>query len=146
MNKFVLFLVNVAMGLTLAIQVLIHPTFESSARTMYLIAAVIFINWAVFTWLAYSSAMKEKQLSSASRPSIEMPKDDTNQRSKSLLDVMTVVYLVVILLALISLNVLVFLEKTDTTYVVWVILTAILLPLFVSWIANQRINRAGKVR
>lgn len=146
MNKFALFLVNVAMGLTLAIQVLIHPTFESSARTMYLIAAVIFINWAVFTWLAYSSAMKEKQLSSASRPSIEMPKDDTNQRSKSLLDVMTVVYLVVILLALISLNVLVFLEKTDTTYVVWVILTAILLPLFVSWIANRRINRSGKVR
>ena len=146
MNKFVLFLVNVAMGLTLAIQVLIHPTFESSARTMYLIAAVIFINWAVFTWLAYSSAMKEKQLSSASKPSIEMPKDDTNQRSKSLLDVMTVVYLVVILLALISLNVLVFLEKTDTTYVVWVILTAILLPLFVSWIANRRINRSGKVR
>lgn len=146
MNKFVLFLVNVAMGLTLAIQVLIHPTFESSARTMYLIAAVIFINWAVFTWLAYSSAMKEKQLSSASKPSIEMPKDDTNQRRKSLLDVMTVVYLVVILLALISLNVLVFLEKTDTTYVVWVILTAILLPLFISWIANRRINRSGKVR
>lgn len=146
MNKFALFLVNVAMGLTLAIQVLIHPTFESSARTMYLIAAVIFINWAVFTWLAYTSAMKEKQLSSASRPSIEMPKDDTNQRRKSLLDVMTVVYLVVILLALISLNVLVFLEKTDTTYVVWVILTAILLPLFVSWIANRRINRSGKVR
>ena len=146
MNKFVLFLVNVAMGLTLAIQVLIHPTFESSARTMYLIAAVIFINWAVFTWLAYSSAMKEKQLSSASKPSIEMPKDDTNQRRKSLLDVMTVVYLVVILLALISLNVLVFLEKTDTAYVVWVILTAILLPLFVSWIANRRINRSGKVR
>ena len=146
MNKFALFLVNVAMGLTLAIQVLIHPTFESSARTMYLIAAVIFINWAVFTWLAYSSAMKEKQLSSASKPSIEMPKDDTNQRRKSLLDVMTVVYLVVILLALISLNVLVFLEKTDTTYVVWVILTAILLPLLVSWIANRRINRSGKVR
>ena len=71
MNKFVLFLVNVAMGLTLAIQVLIHPTLDASAKTMYLIAAVIFINWAVFTWLAYSSAMKEKRLSSESKPSAE---------------------------------------------------------------------------
>ena len=146
MNKFVLFLVNVAMGLSLAIQVLVHPTLESSARTMYLIAAIVFINWAIFTWLAYSSAMKEKQLSSASKPSVELPKDDINQRSKSLLDVMTVVYLVVILLALISLNVLLFLEITETSYLVWIILTAVLLPLMVAWIANRSINKAGKVR
>jgi protein-S-isoprenylcysteine O-methyltransferase Ste14 len=145
-NKFFLFLINIATGLSLAIQVLIHPTLEASARTMFLIAAVIFINWAVFTWLAYSSAMKEKRLSSESKPSAELPQDDTNQRGKSLLNVMTVVYLVVILLALISLNVLVFLEMTETSYLVWIILTAILLPLFVSWIANRRINKLGKVR
>lgn len=144
MNKFALFLVNVAIGLSLAIQVLIHPTLETSARTMYLISAVIFINWAIFTWLAYSSAMKEKQLSSASKPSIELPKDDTNQRRKSTLDVMTVTYLVVILLALISLNVLVFLEMTETTYVVWIILAAILLPLLVAGIANRVLNRSRK--
>ena len=143
MNKFFLFLVNVATGLSLAIQVLIHPTLESSARTMYLIAAVIFINWAVFTWLAYSSAMKEKQLSSASKPSSELPKDDANQRRKSLLDVTTVTYLVVILLALISLNVLVFLEMTETSYMVWIFLTAILLPLLVAGITNQVLNRAN---
>jgi fatty-acid desaturase len=145
-NKLVLFIVNVAIGLTLAIQVLIHPTLEASARTMYLVAVVIFINWAIFTWLAYSSAMKEKQLSSASKPSVELPKDDTNKRRKSLLDVMTVMYLVIILLAQISLNVLVFLEMTDPTYVVWIILGAILLPLTVAWIANRTINRSGKVR
>lgn len=143
MNKFFLFLVNVATGLSLAIQVLIHPTLESSARTMYLIAAVIFINWAVFTWLAYSSAMKEKQLSSASKASSELPKDDVNQRRKSLLNVTTVTYLVVILLALISLNVLVFLEMTETSYVVWIFLTAILLPLLVAGITNQVLNRAN---
>ena len=141
MNKFVLFLVNVAVGLSLAIQVLIHPTLETSTRTMYLISAVIFINWAVFTWLAYSSAMKEKQLSSASKPSHELPNDDANQRRKTTLDVMTVTYLVVILLALISLNVLLFLEMTETSYVVWIILTAILLPLLVAGIANRSINR-----
>lgn len=146
MNKFVLFIVNVAIGLTLTIQVLIHPTLEASAKTMYLVAAVIFINWAIFTWLAYSSAMKEKQLSSASKPSAELPQDDSNQRSKSLLNVMTVVYLVVILLALISLNGLVFLEMTETSYLVWIILAAILLPLFVSWVANRRINGPGKAR
>ena len=67
--------------------------------------------------------------------------DDANQRSKSLLDVMTIVYLVMILLALISLNVLVFLELTKTTYLVWIILAAILIPLIVTWIANKSINR-----
>ena len=144
MNKFALFIVNVAIGLTLAIQVLIHPTLETSARTMYLVAAVIFINWAVFTWLAYSSAMKEKQLASASKPSLELPRDVSNHDKKTLLDVMTVVYLVVILLALISLNVLLFLEMTDTTYLVWIILGAILLPLVIAWITNRSINRLGK--
>lgn len=144
MNKFVLFLVNVAMGLTLAIQVLIHPTLDASAKTMYLIAAVIFINWAVFTWLAYSSAMKEKQLASASKPSLQLPKDVSNQNKKTLLDIMTVVYLVVILLALISLNVLVFLEKTETTYVVWIFLTAIVFPLLVTWAVNQGMKKSSR--
>ena len=144
MNKFFLFLINIATGLSLAIQVLIHPTLETSARTMFLIAAIVFINWAVFTWLAYTSAMKEKQLSSASKPSLELPKDITNQRRKSLLNVTTITYLVVILLALISLNVLVFLEMTETSYVVWIFLTAILLPLLVAAIANQVLGRSRK--
>mgnify|MGYP001199609913 FL=1 len=144
MNKFFLFLIDIATGLSLAIQVLIHPTYEASAKTMYLIAAVIFINWAVFTWLAYSSAMKEQQLGSAPKPSLELPKDVANQRSKSLLDVMTVSYLVVILLALISLNVLVFLEITQVSYLVGIILTAILLPLLVAWIANRGIKKSHK--
>ena len=144
MNKFFLFLVDIATGLSLTIQVLIHPTLESSARTMYLIAAVIFVNWAIFTWLAHSSAMKEKQLSSASKPSSELPKDTADQRRKSLLNVTTVSYLVVILLALISLNVLVFLEMTETSYVVWIFLTAILLPLLVAGIANRVLSRGNQ--
>jgi len=141
LNFLYLFVINVAMGLTLAIQVLIHPTFETSTKTMYLISAIVFVNWAVFTWLAYSSAMKEKRLSAESKPSAELPMDDANQRSKSLLDVMTIVYLVMILLALISLNVLVFLELTKTSYLAWIILAAILIPLIVTWIANKSINR-----
>lgn len=82
MNKFFLFLINIALGLTLAIRVLIHPTFDASAKTMYLIAAVIFINWAIFTWLAYSSVMKQKQLASGSKPSHQLPKDVSNQDKK----------------------------------------------------------------
>lgn len=144
MKKFVLFMVNVAIGLTLAIQVLIHPTLNTSAKTMYLIAAVIFVNWAIFTWLAYASAMKEKRLSSESKPSSELPTDDANQRKKTLLDVMTVVYLVVILLALISLNVLVFLELTENIYLVWIILAAILIPLLVAAIANQKMKKSSR--
>lgn len=144
MNKFVLFLVNVALGLSMALQVLIDPEFDPSAKTMYLIAAVIFINWAVFTWLAYSSAMKEKQLAKASKPSLELPKDVSNHDKKTLLDVMTVVYLVVIVLALICLNVLVFLGKTEVSYLVWIILTAILLPLLVAWAVNQGMKKSGR--
>jgi hypothetical protein len=45
------------------------------------------------------------------------------------------------MLALISLNVLVFLEMTETSYLVWIILAAVLLPLLVAWIANRSINR-----
>ena len=65
MKKFVLFILNVAIGLTLAIQVLIHPALDSSAKITFLLAAVIFINWAVFTWLAFSSAIKEKRFADA---------------------------------------------------------------------------------
>ena len=89
MNFLYLFVINVAMGLTLAIQVLIHPTFETSTKTMYLISAIVFVNWAVFTWLAYSAAMKEQKLSRGAKASAELPMDDADQRKKALLDVMT---------------------------------------------------------
>ncbi len=142
MNKFVLFLVDLAMGITLAIQVLVHPRFDASAKTMYLIAAIVFINWAVFTWLAYSSVRKQKQVSSTSKSASEQPKNNIDQGGKSLLNITTVAYLSVILLALICLNVLVLLEMTETSYVVWIFLTAILLPLLVTVIANRTLSRA----
>ena len=144
MNFLYLFVINVAMGLTLAIQVLIHPTFETSTKTMYLISAIVFVNWAVFTWLAYSAAMKEQKLSRGAKASAELPMDDADQRKKALLDVMTAVYLAVILLALICLNVFVFLELTKTAYVAGVLLTAILLPLVVSLVANKRLGLSDR--
>lgn len=144
MNFLYLFVINVAMGLTLAIQVLIHPTFETSTKTMYLISAIVFVNWAVFTWLAYSAAMKEQKLSRGAKASAELPMDDVDQQKKALLDVMTAVYLAVILLALICLNVFVFLELTKTAYVAGVLLTAILLPLVVSLIANKRLGLSDR--
>lgn len=144
MNFLYLFVINVAMGLTLVIQVLIHPTFETSTKTMYLISAIVFVNWAVFTWLAYSAAMKEQKLSRGAKASAELPMDDADQRKKALLDVMTAVYLAVILLALICLNVFVFLELTKTAYVAGVLLTAILLPLVVSLIANKRLGLSDR--
>lgn len=144
MNFLYLFVINVAMGLTLAIQVLIHPTFETSTKTMYLISAIVFVNWAVFTWLAYSAAMKEQKLSRGAKASAELPMNDADQRKKALLDVMTAVYLAVILLALICLNVFVFLELTKTAYVAGVLLTAILLPLVVSLIANKRLGLSDR--
>jgi hypothetical protein len=144
LNFLYLFVINVAMGLTLAIQVLIHPTFETSTKTMYLISAIVFINWTVFTWLAYSAAMKEQKLSRGAKASAELPMDDADQRKKALLDVMTAVYLAVIMLSLICLNVFVFLELTKTAYVAGVLLTAILLPLVVSLIANKRLGLSDR--
>lgn len=143
MNRFVLFLVNMALGLSMAIRVLIDPALDSSAKTMYLIAAVVFINWAIFTWLAYSSAMKEKQLAKTSKPWLKLSKDVSNQENKTLLDVMTLVYMVVILLALISLNVLAFLGIAEASCLVWIFLTAIFIPLLAAWIANRKLNTPG---
>ena len=144
MNFLYLFVINVAMGLTLVIQVLIHPTFETSTKTMYLISAIVFVNWAVFTWLAYSAAMKEQKLSRGAKASAELPMNDADQRKKALLDVMTAIYLAVIMLSLICLNVFVSLELTKTAYVAGVLLTAILLPLVVSLIANKRLGLSDR--
>jgi len=142
LNKFFIFLVNIALGVSLAIQAIMHPTFDSAAKTRYLIAAVVFINWAVFTWLAYSSAMKEKQLGSASKSSAESPKNNIDHQLKSVLDVTTIAYLVAILLALIGLNVMVLQEVTEASYMIWIIVGAVLLPLAVTWIANRKVNKA----
>ena len=141
MKKFVLFILNVAIGLTLAIQVLIHPALDSSAKITFLLAAVIFINWAVFTWLAFSSAIKEKRFAAGAKTLPGIPSDIASQRDKSLLDVTTVVYRVVILLALVCLNVLVLLDLTKPVYVVWIFAAAILLPLLTTWVANKTINK-----
>ena len=141
MKKFVLFILNVAIGLTLAIQVLIHPALDSSAKITFLLAAVVFVNWAVFTWLAFSSAIKERRYASAAKPLPGIPIDIASKRGKSLLDVTTVVYLVVILLALVCLNVLVLLDLTKPVYVVWIFAAAILLPLLTTWVANKTINK-----
>ncbi|NLC12811.1 MAG: hypothetical protein GX768_02020, partial [Chloroflexi bacterium] len=62
MNKKYLFFINLSMGLTLAIQALLHPTIENQVKTSFIIVAVVFINWAVFTWLAYSVAVRENSL------------------------------------------------------------------------------------
>jgi uncharacterized membrane protein YhaH (DUF805 family) len=94
-----------------------------------MIVAIVFINWAIFTWLAYSLAIKSWN-------------DPNKQGWKPLLDVTTLAYQVVILLSLIFLNVLMVIGVTDTRYLVGTIIAAIILPLIVTLIANQVIKRA----
>ena len=130
------------MGLTLAIQALLHPTLENQVKTSFIIVAVVFINWAVFTWLAYSVAVRENSLPFVAKLSQSNPAASTKQDWKSLLDVTTIAYQVVILLALIFLNILLVLQFTETSYLVGTILVAIILPLLIALFTNHKLNRA----
>lgn len=142
MNKKYLFFINLSMGITLAIQALLHPTLESQVKTSFIIVAVVFINWAIFTWLAYSVAMKENSFPFVAKRSQNNPQDAGKQDWKSLLDVTTIAYQVVILLALIFLNILILLEVTDNSYLVGTILVAIVLPLLIALITNRILDRS----
>lgn len=143
MNKKFLFFINLSVGLTLAIQALLHPTMDSQTKTSFIIVAVVFINWAIFTWLAYSVALKENSFPFVAKPSQNHLQDSSNQDWKSLLDVTTIAYQVVILLALIFLNILLMLQISDVYYLVGTIVVAIVLPLLVALFANNRLNRAS---
>ena len=142
MNKKYLFFINLSMGLTLAIQALLHPTIENQVKTSFIIVAVVFINWAIFTWLAYSVAIRENSLPFVAKLSQSNPAASTKQDWKSLLDVTTIAYQVVILLALIFLNILLVLQLTETSYLVGTILVAIILPLLIALFTNHKLNRA----
>lgn len=142
MNKKYLFFINLSMGITLAIQALLHPTLEMQTKTGFIIAAVVFINWAIFTWLAYSVAMKENSFPFVGKPSQNKPGNTGNQDWKLLLDITTIAYQVVILLALIFLNVLLVVGATNTSYLVGSIIAVIVLPLVVTLIANLRLKRS----
>ena len=130
------------MGLTLAIQALLHPTIENQVKTSFIVVAVVFINWAVFTWLAYSVAIRENSLPFVAKLSQSNPAASTKQDWKSLLDVTTIAYQVVILLALIFLNILLVMQLTETSYLVGTILVAIILPLLIALFTNHKLNRA----
>jgi len=125
----------------LAIQALLHPTLDPQTKTSFIIVAIVFINWAIFSWLAYSVAIRENSVPFISKPAQNRPKVTTKEDWKLLLDVATIVNQVVILLALIFLNVLIFLEVTDKSYLVGTIVVAIILPLLVTLLTNHRLNR-----
>jgi len=87
--------------------------------------------------------MKESKGATASSQSQGVSQDKSRHDWKTLMDVTTLAYQVVILLALVFLNVLMVVGVTDSTYLVGTILTAIVLPLLVTLIANRVIKRNG---
>ena len=87
--------------------------------------------------------MKQNKSATSSIQSQGVPQDKSRHDWKTLMDVTTFAYQIVILLALIFLNVLMVVGVTDTTYLVGTILTAIVLPLLVTLIANRVIKRNG---
>ena len=142
MNKKYIFFINLSMGITLAIQALLHPTLNSQTKTNFIIISVVFINWAIFTWLAYSVAMKENSFPFVAKPSQNNSTDKEKQDWKSLLDVTTLAYQIVILLALILLNILLVMGVSDSSYLIGTIIVAIILPLLVALYTNRKLNRA----
>ena len=136
--KKLLFFVDLSMGLTLGIQALLHPTLDSRAKISFIIIAIVLINWAVFTWLAYSASIKEKPLPNKVKPSQNNFPDTGKQSTASLLDVTTIANQVVVLLALVFLNILIILQVTETAYLVGTLLAVIILPLLVTFFANRR--------
>jgi len=137
-TKKFLFFINLAVGFALAIQALLHPTLDSRAKTSFIIMAIVFINWAVFTWLAYSAAIMEKPLPNKVKPLQNNFPDTGKQSTASLLDVTTIANQVVVLLALVFLNILIILQVTETAYLVGTLLAVIILPLLVTFFANRR--------
>lgn len=140
-DKKYLFFINLSVGITLAIQALLHPTLDPQTKTSFIIVAVVFINWAIFTWLAYSVAIREHGVPFISKPTQNRAQVTTKEDWKLLLNISTIVNQVVILLALIFMNVLIFLEVPDRSYLVGTIVVAITLPLLVTLFANHRLNR-----
>jgi magnesium-transporting ATPase (P-type) len=108
-----------------------------------MIVAIVFVNWAIFTWLAYSVATKENKSASVSSQSQGVSQDKSRQDWKTLMDVTTFAYQIVILLALIFLNVLLVVGVTDTACLVGAILVSIVVPLLVTLVANKVIKREG---
>ncbi len=140
-NKKILFFANLSLGLTLAVQALLHPALEPRSRTIYIIMVVVYLNWTIFTWLAYTVAMKENRFASITKSSQNLSGDLANQNAKSLLDVTTLAYQVVILLVLIYLNALIPLGVTDSSYIIWSIVVTIVLPLIITFLYNRKLNR-----
>lgn len=140
-NKKILFFANLSLGLTLAVQALLHPALEPRSRTIYIIMVVVYLNWTIFTWLAYTVAMKENRFASITKSSQNLSGDLANQNAKSLLDVTTLAYQVVILLVLIYLNALIPLGVTDSSYIIWSIVITIVLPLIITFLYNRKLNR-----
>ena len=140
-NKKMLFFANLSLGLTLAVQALLHPALEPRSRTIYIIMVVVYLNWTIFTWLAYTVAMKENRFASITKSSQNLSGDLANQNAKSLLDVTTLAYQVVILLVLIYLNALIPLGVTDSSYIIWSIVVTIDLPLIITFLYNRKLIR-----
>lgn len=129
MTKKVLLFLAVSLGLSLGVQVLFHPGLTSSVRLMYLICAIVLINMAVIVPVAYAAAMSQQTFTILNRKFRKLPKPEADRRWKSLLDVYAMTVLATAFLALAVLNALFFLQIYQPVYLIWVVLSAVILPL-----------------
>lgn len=132
---------NISLGATLAIQALFHPALDANVRLVYMIVAIVFVNTAIFSNLAYTAAMSESSFSFFSRKYRQLPKQEADQRSKVMMEVATTSMLVSSLLGLLAANTMFFLEITQINYLIWVIAIATLLPLLIAFIYQLKSDK-----
>ena len=76
MARKILIYLNISLGATLAIQALFHPGLNANIRLVYMIVAIVFVNTAIFSNLAYTAAMSESSFSFFSRKYRQLPKQE----------------------------------------------------------------------
>ncbi len=141
MARKILMYLNISLGATLAIQALFHPGLNANIRLVYMIVAIVFVNTAIFSNLAYTAAMSESSFSFFSRKYRQLPKQEADQRSKAMMEVATTSMLASSLLGLLAANTLFFLEITQINYLIWVIAIATLVPLLIAFVYQWKLDR-----
>lgn len=144
MAKKLLLYLNISLGITLAIQALFHPTMDQNSRLIYIIIALLLANSAVISNVAYSAALSETTFTFVSKKYRQLPRHEANQRWKALLNVVTTSLQATVFLALLAFNILFFLEITQTSHMIWILLVAAVIPLAVAFLYNLRLTHGSQ--
>lgn len=144
MAKKLLLYLNISLGITLAIQALFHPTMDQNSRLIYIIIALLLANSAVISNVAYSAALSETTFTFVNKKYRQLPRHEANKRWKALLNVVTTSLQASVFLALLAFNILFFLDITQTSHMIWILLVAAVIPLAVAFLYNRSLTHGSQ--